>query len=250
MGPSLANARLDKAQLEKLEQSTHYQRDEIKKLYKAFVEMAPKGYLCLEQFSSVYALFFPMAENSKEFASHIFRSFDWRSLGRMEFSDFLQAFSVMERGDEKEKLDWIFRVFDINSDGVITQDELRQIFSAIDQLVVVRERRTSTNSLSRRTTSSSPNKRASLISTSSSSKSSEITPRKRSSFDGSATDGNMQRLQLRRRDLEIEERAQAVFTEMDLNGDGFVDRYEFELKAKEDENIRAFLATGKRSIVH
>ena len=249
MGSSSSNARLDKAQLEKLEQSTHYQREEIKKLYRAFVEMAPKGYLCLEQFSSVYALFFPMAENSKEFASHIFRSFDWRSLGRMEFSDFLQALSVMERGEEKEKIDWVFRVFDINADGVITQDELRQVFSAIDQLVVVRDRRSSTIS-STRTTSSSPNKRASLISTSSSSKSSEIAPRKRSSFDGSATDGSMRRFQLRLRDLEIQERSQAVFTEMDLNGDGFVDRYEFELKAKEDENIRAFLATGKRSIVH
>ena len=45
--------------------------------------------------------------------------------------EFVAGLSVLSRGTLAEKLQWIFSLYDINSDGYISRDEMLDIISAI-----------------------------------------------------------------------------------------------------------------------
>ena len=46
--------------------------------------------------------------------------------GVINFEEFLIGLSVLSRGSVNEKLEWIFDLYDIQKDGVITVDEVRR----------------------------------------------------------------------------------------------------------------------------
>lgn len=51
------------------------------------------------------------------------------------FQDFVIGLSVLTRGTIEERLRWIFTLYDINGDGVITKDELSKIVCSIYDLM-------------------------------------------------------------------------------------------------------------------
>ena len=45
--------------------------------------------------------------------------------------DFIMALSILARGSEDDKLLWIFSLYDLNSDGIITRDELLDVITSV-----------------------------------------------------------------------------------------------------------------------
>lgn len=127
-------SKLQRNQLEVLIAETYFSEKEIRQWHKGFLKDCPNGMLNEEGFSRIYAQFFPHGDPAR-FASLVFRVFDANDDGCIEFDEFIRALSVTSRGSMDEKLKWAFRLYDVDSDGYITREEMYSIVEAICKMV-------------------------------------------------------------------------------------------------------------------
>ncbi|XP_071821226.1 neuronal calcium sensor 1-like isoform X2 [Apostichopus japonicus] len=132
MGKS--GSKLNQKQLEELCDKTHFSEKEIVQWHKSFVRDCPHGALSKEEFIQIYQQFFPFGDATK-FASFVFKVFDENQDGAIEFDEYVKALSVTSRGNLEEKLDWAFRLYDLDNDGFITKSEMLNIVDAIYTMV-------------------------------------------------------------------------------------------------------------------
>ena len=88
-----------------------------------------------DKFKLIYAQFFPRGAETNSYARFVFNSFDIQRKQEITFTDFVIGLSVLTRGTIDEQLRWIFTLYDINGDGIITRDELNRIVSSIHDLM-------------------------------------------------------------------------------------------------------------------
>ena len=134
MGAKQSSAQNKKKVLKELLATTNFSKAELKKIHSEFRKDFPEGALSYEQFHRVFSAFFPVQvqrqASTNVYEHHLFRSFDANDDGRLDFSEFVQALSTLQRGTAHDKLNWIFRMYDIDGDGQIMKDELVEIINS------------------------------------------------------------------------------------------------------------------------
>lgn len=133
MGPK--NSKLKPQVMSDLVENTEFTKDEIKLWYHGFKEDYPQGYITLNNFKDIYNSFYPEGD-AATFAEHTFRIFDSNKDGRIDFREFITGLSVSSRGSFEEKLSWIFELYDTNSNGFISRDEMFVIVKSIMVMTV------------------------------------------------------------------------------------------------------------------
>jgi len=128
------NSKLKQETIDVLTHDTYFSEKEIRQWHKGFLKDCPNGLLTEKGFIRIYKQFFPQGDPSK-FATLVFRVFDENNDGSIEFEEFIRALSITSRGNLDEKLQWAFKLYDVDNDGFITRSEMYNIVEAIYQMV-------------------------------------------------------------------------------------------------------------------
>ncbi|CAF1412365.1 unnamed protein product [Adineta steineri] len=120
--------------IEEIVRITKFNKTEIRLLYKGFKQECPSGAVTEPEFQAIYSHFFPHG-NCQNYTSFLFRVLDRRKRMYFTFEDYIQTLSILVRGSIKEKLHWIFRLYDIYDDGKLTKQTFETILRSIYDLL-------------------------------------------------------------------------------------------------------------------
>ncbi|CAM2707761.1 unnamed protein product [Rotaria socialis] len=96
---------------------------------------SPSGQVNREQFAIIFATLFPTGE-SYRYSLYVFQNIDRLNTNIIRFEDMLATFSLLVYGSMKDRLGWIFDLYDLNKDGILTRPELFQLIASIFQLII------------------------------------------------------------------------------------------------------------------
>ncbi|XP_022080920.1 uncharacterized protein LOC110973958 isoform X2 [Acanthaster planci] len=116
--------------IDKLCRTTKFTKKELQLMYRGFKQECPSGLVNEETFKEIYSQFFPQGDSS-HYAHFVFNSFDTDHNGSITFEEFVTGLSVLSRGTLEDKLNWAFKLYDINGDGGITREEMLSIIQSI-----------------------------------------------------------------------------------------------------------------------
>jgi Ca2+-binding EF-hand superfamily protein len=128
---------LSKKDYDFLTHQTGLSKDEIKAIHDEFMANNPDGLLDRREFIRLYdRLRSEPPEVLDEISEFAFRAFDADNNGRITFSEFLVAYAMTSRGDQRHKLEYAFEVYDADNNGSLDSGELRTvIYGMLDMLV-------------------------------------------------------------------------------------------------------------------
>ena len=121
--------KLKKEELSELMECTHFTQGEIEEWYKGFMKSCPNGLVSSADFQDMYSDFFE--GDASEFACHVFRTFDSDKSGFIDFKEFMYSLSITSRGNLEEKLEWAFKIYDVDGDGYVTKREMEDIIRSV-----------------------------------------------------------------------------------------------------------------------
>lgn len=121
--------KLKKEELKELMEGTRFTQKEIEDWYKGFMKSCPNGFVSADDFEEMYSDFFE--GDASEFANHVFRTFDSDCSGFIDFKEFMYSLSTTSRGSLEEKLEWAFKIYDVDGDGYVTKHEMESIIRSV-----------------------------------------------------------------------------------------------------------------------
>ncbi|KAM9296926.1 recoverin [Gastrophryne carolinensis] len=125
---------LSKDILQELQLNTKFTKEELTTWYQSFLKECPSGRISEKQFESIYSKFFPDAD-PKEYAHHVFRSFDANNDGTLDFKEYMIALHMTSSGKANQKLEWAFSLYDVDGNGTISKQEVLEIITAIFKMI-------------------------------------------------------------------------------------------------------------------
>lgn len=124
------NSKKKQDELDRFVKETHFNMEEVKNLYEHFIGISSSreddGVIDKKEFMDALGL----TKNSL-FIDRMFDLFDHDKNGQVDFREFITGLSVLsERGSLDEKLEFSFRIYDMDGDGCITREEIRKLLRA------------------------------------------------------------------------------------------------------------------------
>ncbi|EAY03023.1 EF hand family protein [Trichomonas vaginalis G3] len=130
MGASDSIPKPTKEEVNELTKTTHFNAEEINKLYAAFLKIAgtPKnqdGKIQPQEF------FDSLAITNEEYGLKVFEAFDSTADGDLTFGEYVKGVSQLcERATQEEKAKFCFGLFDSNKSGTISKPEFLSFIEA------------------------------------------------------------------------------------------------------------------------
>ena len=91
-----------------------------------FIKDCPGGELDRVKFNDLYSKIYITDRNQKK-TDHIFRALDTNHDNVVSFKELMSALSLSKRGSVREKMEWLFEIYDVDGNGRITLDELTDV---------------------------------------------------------------------------------------------------------------------------
>ena len=126
MGSNNGKPVLREEDIAALSKSSGLEAAEVKETFESFLAEHPNGKLKPKDFREMMAKAVPKKDAAK-MEKHVFRMYDSDKDGFIDFTEFMLVFHIMSDGTVEEVLTKIFRVFDVNGDGVISSKEMNKL---------------------------------------------------------------------------------------------------------------------------
>ena len=117
---------LAKETLDFIAAKTQASKEDVEEQYTNFLANYPDGKITKKCFGVMMQKCFP-DQNVSKVESHIFRMYDFNSDGKIDFREFMILLTIMGSGSVEENLQQIFRIFDVDNSGTISQKEMNRI---------------------------------------------------------------------------------------------------------------------------
>ena len=115
---------------------TGLSREEIKAILDKFNANNPDGKLDKKEFARLYDELRPEPpELIDEIGNFVFKGFDKDNNGSINFNEFLMAYALTSRGDQKHKLEYAFEVYDGDDSGFLDKREVTDLLVAMIDLL-------------------------------------------------------------------------------------------------------------------
>lgn len=125
---------------DKLVAKSRFMRRELQQLYRIFKTRCPAGHVDKATFGEVYAqLLGSSVDHVRDYAELVFNAFARDGEGTISFMEYITMLSICRRGDSREKLLCVFRIYDSDGDGLLNQDETHQLASSIYNLTLYKD---------------------------------------------------------------------------------------------------------------
>ena len=121
--------RLDTKSLNFIKREVDFTDEEIEGWYEEYHNSLRQGKseLTREEFKKVYNTLFQ--GDASDFAEQVFRTFDKNGNDYVDFQEFVVGLCMSGSSDLNRKLEWAFKMYDINEDGCISREEMRRIIT-------------------------------------------------------------------------------------------------------------------------
>ena len=119
---------------ETIDKFPHFDEEDIKMWILQFETIFPAGYATLDDMEFVLTILFPFGQ-SKKFAKILFRNINLTENSKIDLSELLISFSILVCGSDYEKIRWIYRLFDLNGNGIITKKDMMEVFYAYHEML-------------------------------------------------------------------------------------------------------------------
>ena len=126
MGHKSSKVVINDEDLDYIAKHTAAKKEDVKAQFDSFLKKHPDGQISKSQFKQMMKACYPQAKE-ENLDNHIFPMYDFNGDGHIDFQEFMIVLYVMSSGSREENLGQIFRVFDSNRDGTISQDEMLRI---------------------------------------------------------------------------------------------------------------------------
>ncbi|XP_065165796.1 Kv channel-interacting protein 4-like [Atheta coriaria] len=120
--------------LQNLCSKTKFTRKEIQLMYRGFKQECPSGTVDEEAFKHIFAQFFPQGD-ATNYAHYVFNTMKQKNTEKINFENFLDILSKVSRGSVQEKLQWVFGLYDLDGDGLISKNEMVDVVSSIYEMM-------------------------------------------------------------------------------------------------------------------
>ena len=141
MGTKISKNYLTEEDLDMLNKLSQKPKDEITFWFDHFIKECPTGKLDQKKFVEYYKLF-RKKENVEDIALRCFSAFDADKNGFVDFGEFLIAYAATSGADNREKLKYVFDVYDVDNNKVIDEQEIRHVLKSMFTLLGVDEKTT------------------------------------------------------------------------------------------------------------
>ena len=108
--------------------------EEIKQMFDDFIEEFPSGKIEPSGVKRMMDSTLP-EKYTEDLGSHIFRVYDINSDGVIDFREFMMVYYLLSEGSPEEVLSGVFRMFDNDGDGVISMLEVTKLVNTIFTLL-------------------------------------------------------------------------------------------------------------------
>ena len=134
MGAKKSKTSLETDELDYIMKHTDLNKSTIKEWYSGFLRDCPSGKMTQEQFYQMYKMLIPKG-NTKKFSKHVFRTFDTDNNNYIDFLEFLLAVNITSSGNPEEKLKWTFKLYDVDGNGTISQQEMTKVVQSVYDII-------------------------------------------------------------------------------------------------------------------
>lgn len=121
-------------ELHKLASRTKFTRKEIQLMYRGFKQECPTGMVDEDCFKHIFSQFFPQGD-ATNYAHYVFNTIKQKDATKINFEDFLEILSKVSRGSVEEKLQWVFGLYDLDGDGLISKTEMVDVVRSIYEML-------------------------------------------------------------------------------------------------------------------